>query len=229
MPVALINGKILYFAHIPKCGGSSVEAYLARKGDVGLLGRVQRTGWARCNPQHIHRVVADGILPEAWHENGFIVFRDPVNRMKSEFRMKARPLRWTVNPVNLLMKLRRMVTGAPLYELRFRGIPFHVDFDLFVRAALFVARRSPYLADNHFRPQSEFWREGYAPFFLEDGLRNVFDWIDQTTGTDPIEDEFHQKKGAPAETSCSPATERRIRDYYSADYALFERLRDNGA
>lgn len=223
MPLATINGQVFFFVHVPKCGGTSVEEFLARHGRLALIGPKWR--YEKCSVQHIHRRVYERIIPREGYDHGFVVFRDPLERMKSEFRMKAKEAGPSLNPFNILMRIRARLTGARLYEFRARGLRLQLDFALWSRITLFALRWDPFLSDNHFRPQSEFWREDHEVFFLEDGLEPVFRWIVEKAGIEAEEAPIRENRGRPAEIVCSPETERMIRDFYAADYALFERLR----
>lgn len=88
MPVARINDKILFFAHIPKSGGTSVEDYLSRKGMLALKMRSRR-GWCKTVPQHLHADLHRLIVPPGFADHSFTIFRDPVARMVSEYRYRT--------------------------------------------------------------------------------------------------------------------------------------------
>lgn len=88
MPLARISSKILFFAHIPKTGGSSVEAYLERKGSLALcFGR--RLGWSATTAQHMDARLHARLVPRAFYDHGFAIVRDPVARMVSEYRYRV--------------------------------------------------------------------------------------------------------------------------------------------
>ncbi|MEM6391156.1 MAG: hypothetical protein AAF825_15040, partial [Pseudomonadota bacterium] len=82
MPLARIGDKILFFAHIPKTGGTTVEAYLAKKGAIALRSK-NRFGWAATSPQHMHAEVHIPFVPDAFFDVSFAVLRDPINRLRS--------------------------------------------------------------------------------------------------------------------------------------------------
>jgi hypothetical protein len=87
MPLARIADNILYFAHIPKTGGSSVETYLERKGPVALRFQ-RRLGWSKTTVQHMEAFVHTRFVPAAFYDASFAVLRDPVSRMLSEYRYR---------------------------------------------------------------------------------------------------------------------------------------------
>ena len=87
MPLARIADKILFFAHIPKTGGSSIEAYLGSKGPVALRFN-RRLGWSKTTAQHMEAFVHTRYVPRAFYDASFAVVRDPVARMLSEYRYR---------------------------------------------------------------------------------------------------------------------------------------------
>jgi hypothetical protein len=99
-----------------------------------------------------------------------------------------------------------------------------LDFDGWTARVLAEARRDPWLRSNHFRPQHEFAAPEHRLFRLEDGLDAVFRWIDAETGTPPVDGVFHERRSEPVPVSCSAETERAIRAFYAADYALIDTL-----
>ena len=68
MPIFRIGDTLHYYAHVPKCGGSSVEAYLrTRFGSLAFLNTryldlPEQARWTRSSPQHmaladLHRLI----------------------------------------------------------------------------------------------------------------------------------------------------------------------------
>lgn len=170
MPSLTLSGRLIWFAHCPKAGGTSVEqAMVARWGDaVGHLHWGwdlwwRRGGWRVADPpnspQHLIWDDARRALPRA-PDAVFAVVRDPVSRMASEYRWQKRGRRGT--------RLGRMLAFLP--------------FAAWLRLMLAAAARNPHVFDNHFRPQSCFVPEGATVFRLENGLEPVMDWLDNTLG-----------------------------------------------
>lgn len=171
MPSVEVNGRLIYFAHCPKAGGTSVERFMVdRWGDaVRLLGwgwdrrwagRGERAGEVPSSPQHYVWEDAERALPRAPDEV-FTVVRDPVARMVSEYRYQ-RDGRLT-GPF-----------GRPVRRL---------GFSAWLRLMFALSDRNPYTHDNHFRPQVAFLPPGGAHVFrLEDGLQPVLAWLAQCAG-----------------------------------------------
>lgn len=222
MPIARIGDTLLFFVHVPKTGGTSIEAYLRAKGALALAGT--RHGWSRTTPQHIHREIYQELVPFELYHHGFAVLRDPRARLLSEFRMRAEPLRAKLRPIGLARAAWKRLGGVHSYGLRIgRRLEF-LDFDTWVVRSFAEYRKDPFYKDNHFRPQHEFVDRRHRLFRLEDGLGRVFRWIDAVTGTPPVEGAFHERRSAPLPVECSAATDALIRDFYREDYALLAEL-----
>lgn len=222
MPLARIGGTILFFVHIPKTGGTSVEAYLRAKGALALHGT--RADWSRCTPQHIHRELYAEMVPPEFYDHGFAILRDPMARLVSEFRMRAEPIRPKFRPLGALRLARNRAAGRPTYGVRVGARVDYLDFDAWVPRIFAAQGRDPFVKDNHIRPQAEFVDPAHRLFRLEDGLDPVFRWIDAQTGTPPAPGAFHERRSAPLPVSCAPETAALVREFYAADYALIEEI-----
>lgn len=222
MPLARIGETLLFFVHIPKTGGTSVEAYLRAKGAVLLHG--QGTGWARVPLQHLHRAAYAEVVPPGAYDQGFAILRDPMARLVSEFRMRAEPLGPRFRPLDWMRAARNRAAGRPTYAVRVGGRAEFLDFDGWVARIFAEARRDPWVRSNHIRPQTEFVDPAHRLFRFEDGLDPVFRWIDAATGTPPAQGLFHERRSAPVPISCTARTEALVRDFYRADYALLAAL-----
>jgi hypothetical protein len=135
------------------------------------------------------------LVPDDFIDASFTVLRDPVARMISEYRYR--------------MDLTKL----------------SLPFPDFVAEAFEAHSRSPRKYDNHIRPQSDFLRPGMSLFRLEDGLDEVFDWIDRVTDTPAAARGIHEKASAPVEIEISRTTRDAILRFYRVDIELLERLK----
>lgn len=224
MPLCRIGATILYFAHIPKTGGSSIESYMASKGPVALRHNSFKD-WSRTTPQHMPARIFSDYVPDSFYDHGFAVLRDPKARLMSTFRMRIGTDHAWANPLNWALIAWARLRGRQPYAINVWKFRLSLDFDSWVAIVTRWMRRRPYLYDGHLLPQSDYLHPGQQLFLFEDGLEPVFRWIDQVTGTAPAAGSFHDKKGVRRSIDCSAATERRLRQVYADDYALIARLR----
>lgn len=178
MPSLSLPDRLIWFAHCPKAGGTSVETFMVETWgeavghlhwgwDLWWRGGGWRLADPPNSPQHLVWADAARTLDQA-PDAVFALVRDPVARMASEYRWQQRPAGHGG---------RR---GTRLGKLLAR-----LPFSLWLRLMLAAARRNPHAFDNHFRPQTEFVPEGAAVFRLEDGLAPALSWLAETAGTPP--------------------------------------------
>ncbi|MEL7114022.1 MAG: sulfotransferase family 2 domain-containing protein [Pseudomonadota bacterium] len=210
MPSLALDDHLIWFAHCPKAGGTSIEAAMVERwGDrVGHL----HWGWDRWwrqggwriatppnSPQHLIWEDALKALPGA-PDAVFAIVRDPVARMISEYNYQRRHRRGTW--------LGRAVA--------------HLPFSLWLRVMLRMAEQNPYAFDNHLRPHSDFIPEGAVVFRLEDGLEQVMDWLGVTAETGPPP---HRLKSRPPSQSTQRREAALIGAVFAEDYARFGYVR----
>ncbi|MEL6551565.1 MAG: sulfotransferase family 2 domain-containing protein [Pseudomonadota bacterium] len=161
MPIVRAGAKLIYFAHVPKCGGSAVETYLAdRFGSVAFLdhafmSRDAQARWSATSPQHIDAAAFDTLFPRSFFDASFAVVRHPVSRLVSAYHFQR--------------------------EME-RAIPEGQDFSTWLDTlpARLATQRDAY--DNHIRPMSDLVPGGAAVFHLEHGLDALVPWLDTVTG-----------------------------------------------
>ena len=166
MPLARIGSKLIYFAHIPKCAGSSVEDYLEER--FGLLAFLDRTHldaaastqWSRSSPQHVDWASLNKMIPRDFIDEAFAVIRHPLSRAVSAYRFQAE------------------VEGT---------IAEGMGFGDWLRAEAAKRDMDPFRNDNHLRPQVEFLPpEGSglpcAVFHMEHGLDALVPYLDHLDG-----------------------------------------------
>ncbi|PRY21804.1 sulfotransferase family protein [Aliiruegeria haliotis] len=224
MPIARVNGHLFFFVHVPKCGGTSIKRFLDTHGVTAFDGHGATT-WSKCTVDHIHADLHTRFVPDRFFDHGFIVFRDPVERLVSSYGMYAGPPGRSLNPANHLLRTWAHVRGRKARSYPFMGREWAIDFDTWVRGVFWIQKRWPYKGNNHFRPQSEFFRAGLRVFFLEDGLDKICRWIGNQAGLGPEIEVPHTNRARTSDVQMTHATRRLIEKHYRADYDLFATLR----
>lgn len=90
MPIIKVNGVLLYFSHIPKCGGNSVYSFLEQFSDsIVFLDKgftIQKKPWNASSPQHIDGFSLNKLFKDKnFFDFYFTIVRDPISRFKSAF------------------------------------------------------------------------------------------------------------------------------------------------
>ncbi len=207
MPIVRIADKLHYYAHVPKCGGSSVEAYLRdRFGSLAFLNtryldQPEALRWTRSSPQHLALADFRRLVPEDWIASSFAVVRHPYHRLVSAFHFQVEVER----------------TVAPLWSI-----------DDWFDDWLTKADANPFLYDGHLRPQSDIVPEDAVTFHLEQGLDAVIAHLDHLAGNQDgpraMGQEKVRKAGGGPEASRerpSDATMDKIARYYAEDFRRF--------
>lgn len=210
MPFFRTAGKIVYFAHVPKCAGTSVEDYLIERfGALAMLDRrflskEAATRWSRTSPQHIDWQSLQAILPATMIDAVFTVVRHPVARAESAFHFQI---------------------GVE------RSIPPETRFSDWLREQISMMRADPFVLDGHMRPQTDFVPEGAAIFHMEHGLDALIHWLDAVTGNaDGPRSIGHSNKrtsspgkasGTQAPARSSPEDIALLEEAYAADFTRF--------
>jgi hypothetical protein len=208
MPIVRINSKLVYFAHIPKCAGSSVEDYLQdRFGQLALLDRKYLSvepelRWSNTSPQHLEWAALMRLFPKDFFSDIFTVVRHPLDRAVSAYRFQSEIER-TVSP----------------------GTSF-ADW-LQTEAGLWPT--APHRQDNHSRPQVDFIPPVGGPdctvFHLEHGLDALIPYFDSLAGTEtsPRAMGHSLKAGKPKNAAFVPDASDRalVAKIYAADFARF--------
>jgi len=200
MPLAICGDKHIFFAHVPKSGGSTVEDYLTR-----------RFGPLSANDIHSRRRTPfRGLINSATHLTAsdlrefipqhvdlcFSFVRDPLKRIQSEYRWQA---------------------GASRAS--------RLSFSTWLRIVLLAARTEPRLYDNHIRPQVELVPDQAVVFRLEDGFESMVHHIDQIVGQPETPIHLGHLKNtnqAKADIVLHRQDVALIRQFYAADYRRFD-------
>lgn len=206
MPILKAAGKLIYYAHVPKCAGSSLEHYLqARFGDLAFLDghymkqpRDQR--WNKTSPQHINTAALERLFPQGFFDAAFTVVRHPEARIVSAFHFQ-REVEQTIS--------------------------MNVPFGEWLEDLMDAREEDPYLHDNHTRPMAEVVPQGAEVFHLEHGLDAIIPWFDALTGEEagPRAIAKVNERGAYGKTGkdveLGAADRARIEEIFAEDYSRF--------
>lgn len=219
MPVITVGTKRILYIHVPKTGGTSIEALLGSYGGRISSHARPRAAGLPCTPQHFHGDVLRQVF--GFTEDGvsahdfdfvFMTVRDPLARMLSEYRHQR-----TLRPNKSAKRLRRRLNVMP-------GAAQMLEFGSWSRYAIRRARSNPYFADNHLRPQHEFCVWNPTVFRIEDGLHRVKTHLDELLGVPgelPAEPKMVSTDRSGAVADLGSRSERLIREFYAGDYTSF--------
>ncbi|MEL6620913.1 MAG: sulfotransferase family 2 domain-containing protein [Pseudomonadota bacterium] len=208
MPIARIGTKLVFFAHVPKCAGSSIENYLRdRFGRLALLDRkylliAPQERWSKTSPQHVDWASLMRMFPGDFFDDIFTVVRHPVDRAVSAYRFQSE------------------VEGT---------VPAGTTFAQWLRAEAGTRQSDPHHSDNHSRPQSEFLPPTDAAhctvFHLEHGLDAVIPYLDELAGSASGPRAMgHALRSEPPKAGPVTPTQEEIAliaDLYAADFERF--------
>ena len=161
MPMFRAGSKVMYFAHVPKCAGSSMVSYLQERfgalafHDDSFSWVPELERWSRTSPQHINVAALNRMFPEEFFDFSFAVVRHPVSRLVSAYHFQ--------------LEVEERIT---------RG----TSFGDWLKSLKSQQTNNPYMLDNHTRPMDEIVPENAKVFYLEDGFDNFISWLDQITG-----------------------------------------------
>ncbi len=220
MPFFKTNNLIIYFAHVPKCGGSSIEDGLANEGiSISFLDRKYWGSglrqWCNSSPQHIQTKDLEKLLDVSIFDHKFAIIRDPVSRFLSA------------------LNHNRQTGRISAYE----------SIESFLKKIEKRADYFGYRMDNHFVPASNMVPDGSRIFYLENGLEEVSNWLNEVTNgvvspkfghSNPLDwnkikasnflsmtaKKMFQKR-IPSIDSLSPSLTNRIKNLYACDYDRF--------
>jgi hypothetical protein len=201
MPIYRIANRNILFIHVPKTGGTSIEAYLELHAEAALhnqgrklLRPYRQSLFAPALAmQHFHADLLQAMFPEAFFDYAFMVVRDPMARLLSEYGHS--------------IGLNRLDSRLP--------------FNVWARILLGLARIAPTLSNNHYRPQSEFKCFDAEVFRFEDGIPAILKTLAERLSLPPPADVPHEKRSGVREIAVSPAIKALVRSRYSRDFESF--------
>lgn len=161
MPIVKTGSKLIFYAHVPKCGGSAVQDYLsARFGSLAFEDR-RHTGhdpsslWSKTSPQHIDKRSLYRLFPPSFFDAQFTIVRHPVARIVSAYHFQ--------------LEVESRIS---------KQTDFH-DWLLELEEGL---SENSFLFDNHVRPMSDIVPDGSKVFHLEHGLDALVPFFDDIVG-----------------------------------------------
>lgn len=207
MPIFKAGPKLVFYAHVPKCGGSSVSWYLRQRfGQLAFnkstyLQQDPKTLWSRTSPQHIDRNSMGMLFPDGFFDACFTIVRHPVDRLVSAFHYQQE----TENRISS-----------------------NVSFSDWLDDLEDLMAENPFVFDNHTRPMTEIVPDGAKVFYVEHGIDAMIPWLDELVGekTAPRaiprrNERSANKSGQSARVIPSADDLVRIENLYSGDFERF--------
>jgi hypothetical protein len=197
MPMVVANGKTIFFAHVPKAGGTSVANYLERRFGHLLLSDRRRYR-SKCGtalivpPDHFAVADLEEFLPPHL-DYAFAIVRHPISRIVSEYCYQRGSSRLS-----------------------------SLTFSTWLRVVLECARREPRMYENHIRPQSDLVPDFAEPFRIEQGCEAIIPHIEEIVQESSPEIRLpHLNQSRKHDVRLSKQDVFEIRDFYAADYKRF--------
>ncbi len=195
MPIFRNNHRLVYFAHIPKTGGSSIENAMKASGvKVAMLMSKEKNAalkFSKCTPQHIHSDIIRRYFGENFFDWQFALVRNPFSRLASEYKMKAGLEKEPAAPDEWII----------------RALERYLEF--------------PFTRDNHIRPQHQFITKEAEVFRLENGLQKPLEKLCQVLDLPEISAVPHSRKSERQILNISSRTLQKILDFYKEDFDTF--------
>lgn len=172
MPLIYKDGVSIFFFHIPKCAGTSVEKIFVKNNysmDLHNPSHAYKplSKHFKCSPQHYHYDMVKSIVDISSFDYCFSITRDPVERIISEYKMRSKH---HASPPSFAVWLERIIT---------------------------IYNKNSFVLDNHVRPQYEFVGPEVKVYNLSAGLASIFEEIQSDLGVEIKEaDHFHASHGS---------------------------------
>ncbi|OZB14094.1 MAG: hypothetical protein B7X55_11860 [Rhodobacterales bacterium 34-62-10] len=157
MPFIKFQNRNILFVHIPKTGGSSVEAWLEQHGKLNLFSAGMKPPALNCTPQHLRYWDLRQLFDPGFFDYAFTIIRNPFHRLESEYRMRV------------ILQAEQLVSKYP-------------PFPIWLGAQLDAFERNAFHLDNHLRPLWHFTSDRTEVFRFEDGLDQIIAKVAAKTG-----------------------------------------------
>jgi hypothetical protein len=201
VPVFFKGSRRVLFIHVPKAGGTSIEAffeangfktaYLDRGGSPESLNPVRRS-----SPQHMPAALLQALFDPSKFDFVFMTVRHPMRRLASKFAMET-------------------MSGGTCE-----------DFGPWLVRMLALVRQNRAAMDNHLRPQADFWLPEAHVFRMEDGFGAAFiDRLECGIGLAftqrTMRRDMRATVSAPDYAQVDLRIQKDIRNYYDIDFLQF--------
>ncbi len=197
MPIFDVGKKKVLFVHIPKSGGTSVEAWIRTFAELRFH-TIGKPSALRCTPQHLTNHNFLEFFGYGYFDYVFAIVRNPFDRLVSEYRMRA-------------------MEGQ---EGFWRAFP---NFSPWLEASLAAQKSDPWHLDNHLRPQWEFLSDATVVFRFEDGMDSILARVADELGVKPPETVPHEMQFSV--TAPEVKWDKRdiimVLDHYARDFSEF--------
>ena len=198
MPVFQTDKGLVFYSHIPKCGGMSIEKSLScfpthlktpfLHGDNQLK--------FPCSPQHFHADIISKLFDLDSFYYSFTVTRHPFKRLLSEYKFRS----------DIAKRQNRTLDR----------------FDNWINRILLSYSKNEFVLDNHIRPQTEFIHPGIKVLKLEDGMKSIVAHLEQVLDVQLSTESMHVNKSTELEISVSLESRGLIRKFYESDFNTFD-------
>ena len=185
------NNRLIYFSHVPKCGGTSIEDGLAKAGiAVSFMDRDwRRLGtdrWNNSSPQHILCKDLARLMDLRMFDFRFTCVRDLVARFLSAYHHNKED-GFIARSVSLSRFLSRLERREDFFSYRF---------------------------DNHFVPAADIVPDGCKVFHLESGLDEIGHWLREVTADDGLHPSFahHNRREWNRPSDCANPLKKLAKD-----------------
>ena len=120
MPIFRCKNKNVFFCHIPKCAGTSVERWIINQGcDISFIDphfwKKKSTYWSKSSPQHLLYEDRIDFFNDSFFDYEFAIIRDPVDRFLSAFSYNRKRIGYYYSLPNFVRMIERDVRSSGRY------------------------------------------------------------------------------------------------------------------
>lgn len=200
MPIIRIQDKLLFYAHVPKAGGTSVADFLQQMGGkvAFVYGEYWRKKpkdrWPATSPQHIDAEALQELFPLDFFDHVFTVVRHPEDRIISEYMFR---------------RGRSRIHAA-------------LGFSEWLHLVVAASKVNAFVFDSHVRPQVDIVPANTRFFQLEQGLGDLSDWLSSVLGSEKgFTFKQHSNRSEYAQIRLTAEDRRLINAFYEDDFMRF--------